>query len=299
MIVLDRTKLVEIFVLCDDFVKKLRELPSYHAEFLAMEESQMSKSELMAIVVFYHYSGFRCMKWYYEAGVRGALRSYFPRAFSYSHFVNSMRLVYQELVLFLFLCCMRQPTEANYVDSKSLKVCHIKREKQHKVFADSAKKGKTSVGWFYGFKLHLLINQHGEMLNVLFTTGNKADNNPYVLLQLFKNFVGTVYGDRGYWSSIRNTLEKQGVQLIAKPKKNQQNAPKKLPIQKQYAKKRAIIESVFELLTHQFDIDHTRHRSQHNAVINLVAGLVAYHFLENKPTAQKLYPQDFNKIVLF
>jgi hypothetical protein len=154
MIVLDRTRLVEIFVMCDDFVKKLRELPSYSEEFMAMEESQMSKSELMTIVVFYHYAGFRCVKWYYEAGIQKALRSYFPQAFSYSHFVNSMRLVYQELVLFLFLCCMRQPTEANYVDSKSLKVCHIKREKQHKVFADSAKKGKTSVGWFDGFKLH-------------------------------------------------------------------------------------------------------------------------------------------------
>ena len=150
MIALNTTKLTEIFVSLDDFVKKLSTAPEYNSECIFMEESQMSKSELMTIVVFYHHSGFRCMKWYYEAGIGKYLRSYFPKAFSYSHFVNSIHKVYRELMLYLFLCCMGRPTEANYLDSKRLEVCHMKREQQHKVFKESAKKGKSSTGWFLG-----------------------------------------------------------------------------------------------------------------------------------------------------
>jgi hypothetical protein len=285
----------------------------------------MTKGELMAIVIFYHHSGFRCMKWYYEVAIQKYLRSYFPDAFSYSHFVNSIRKVYQELMLYLFLCCMGKPTEANYVDSKRLEVCHIKREKQHKVFKDSAKKGKSSMGWFYGFKLHLLINQYGEFLNVQFTTGNTADNQDQLLRKLFHRFVGTVFGDRGYWSSIRTDLAQQGVDLIPKPKKVRTTTKKKgkekkkpqapsneqkisqqktlkipiTPKQKKYASKRGLIETVFGILTHQMDIDHTRHRSEHNAVINLVAGLIGYSFLDKKPTVAFVDERDFQKIVLF
>jgi hypothetical protein len=37
---------------------------------------------------------------------------------------------------------------------------------RHKVFAGLAERGKTSTGWFFGFKLHLMINYHGELLNI-------------------------------------------------------------------------------------------------------------------------------------
>jgi hypothetical protein len=113
-------------------------------------------------------------------------------------------------------------TQSNYIDSKPLEVCHIKREKQHKVFQDIAKKGRTSKGFFYGLKLHLLCNQQGEILRFLVTSGNVSDNNQAVLRDLLKDFQGNVYGDKGYLTALKKEFEQQGCKLITKSKKNMQ-----------------------------------------------------------------------------
>jgi Transposase DDE domain len=298
MLILRTSKLVEIFVETDDFVKNLEKSPIYAEIFGHLPVgSAMSKSELMTICIYYHYSGMRCFKWYYENIILDRMRSYFPQAYSYSHFVNSMRLVYRDLVAYLLLCRLGQPSKANYVDSKKLEVCHIKREKQHKVFAGLASKGKSSTGWFFGLKLHVVVNQWGELLRIKITGGNVADNNANLLQNLLKGLQGWLFADRGYWSKIREDLAKCGLDLIPKPKKKQEGLPINAE-QKHYAGKRGVIESVFEHLTHTMDIDHTRHRSPKNAFVNLFAGLIGYTFLDHKPHTDLVNPKDYQKIVL-
>jgi len=162
----------------------------------------------------YHHSGLRCFKWYYQAIVLKVLRSWFPQAPQYAYFNHIMRLVMKELMAYLVLTRLALPSKANYIDSKKLPVCHIKREKQHRVFADFAKKGKTSTGWFFGFKLHVLLNQWGEIVNFQFTKGNVADNNRKLLAKIFRHFQGWVFGDRGYWTKIREELWARGIELI-------------------------------------------------------------------------------------
>jgi hypothetical protein len=135
-------------------------------------------------------------------------------------------------------------------------------------------------------------------LNLCFIKGNVADNNSKLLRKLFHKFMGTVFANRGYWTGIREELEKQGVSLIPKPKKNQKGLDIN-PKQKKYAGKRGLIKTVFGMLTYQMDIDHTRHRSTHNAALNLVAGLERYNFLDKKPSTPILENKQFQQIVLF
>jgi hypothetical protein len=146
MLILSSSKLVEIFVGCDDFVKNLEQYPNSAEEFGYLPPTMaLSKSEIMTICIYYHYAGFRCFKWYYQAIVLKILRSWFPQAPHYEHFKHIMRLVMKELMAYLTLTRLAQPSKANYIDSKKLPVCHIKREAQHRVFAGLARKGKTST----------------------------------------------------------------------------------------------------------------------------------------------------------
>ena len=84
------------------------------------------------------------------------------------------------------------------MDSTLIKVCHIKREKQNKVFKGLAQKGKSTIGWFYGFKLHLVINDKGELIVFKLTAGNVDGRTP--VPNLVKDLIGKIVGDKGYIS---------------------------------------------------------------------------------------------------
>ena len=103
--------------------------------------------------------------------------------------------------------CLGASTGIGFIDSTSIKVCHNRRIKQHKVFQEIAKRGKTSVDWFYGFKLHLAINHRGELLNVALTTGNVDDRKP--VRELLKGQSGQFFGDKGYISAAKATRFKK------------------------------------------------------------------------------------------
>lgn len=192
---LTKTKLTEIFVEADDFLLELKQLIVQDGLSESKWHSRLSRSETMTILIAYHLSGRKCFKYFYYHDILERYQSWFPDAPCYHRFVALIPHVVVELYLFLKFRCQPALPE-NYIDSKPMKVCHIKREGQHKVLSDWARKGKGSLGWFYGFKLHALIRSDARLSNFMLTPGNVADNNHDVLLYLLKEVQGKVYGDK-------------------------------------------------------------------------------------------------------
>ena len=204
-----------------------------------------------------------------------------------------------ELYAFLHIMCMGRITEANYIDSKPLEVCHIKREKPHKVFKHIAKKGRTSKGYFYGLKLHMVCNQQGEPVRFQLTPGNVSDNNEKLLHTLLEDFKGKVYGDKGYLAKHKAFFEEKGCKIISKVRKNMKK-PNLTGEERYYLKKRGLVETVFDQMVNLCQIEHTRHRSPKNFLVNLWAGLIAYTFLDRLPRIQGFQPKEIgaNTVVL-
>ena len=246
-------------------------------------------SEIMTIVVNFHMSGFRTFKDYYIKYVCQSLRCEFPGLVSYNRFVELMSGALVPLMTYLQRCRYGKVTGISFIDSTTLKVCHNRRIRQHKTFRSLAQRGKTSMGWFYGFKLHLIVNEKGELLSTMLTRGNVDDRNRSLMQTLTKNIIGKLFGDKGYLSSpLFKFLFKRGVQLITKLKKNMAN--KLMPlIDKLLLRKRALIESINDELKNMCQIEHTRHRSPINFLVNLFSGLVAYTFFPKKPSIR--YPE--------
>ena len=170
----------------------------------------------------------------------------------------------------------------SFIDSTSLKLCHNRRIHSHKVFRSCARRGKTSVDWFFGFKLHLVTNDCGELLSLRLTPGNVDDRRP--VPQLVKALFGKLFGDKGYISqALFETLFAQEVQLVTKLKMKMKNQLL-LIFDKIMLRKRAIIESVTDQIKNISQIEHSRHRSVANFFVNLVTGLIAYTFKEKKPS---------------
>jgi hypothetical protein len=175
-----------------------------------------------------------------------------------------------------------QVSGISFIDSTPISVCHPKRAHAHQLFKKLAKWGKNSVGWFYGFKLHLIINDEGELLVIKLTPANLDDRVP--VPEMTPALFGKLFGDKGYISQkLFEWLFERGVRLITKLKKNMRN--KLLPLMdKLLTRKRAIIETVNDQLKNISQIEHSRHRSVANFMVNLVAGLIAYTYRDKKPS---------------
>lgn len=243
--------------------------------------SSMSMSEVMTIVILFHQSGYRNLKTFYTANVCVYLGKEFPRAVSYTRFLELQQLSMVPLQAFLhsrFGKC----SGISFIDSTSISVCDNRRIISNRVFRGIARRGKTSMGWFYGFKVHLVVNDMGEILALRITLGNVDDRKPVRILS--KKLFGKLFGDRGYLSApLFKSLFDKGLELITKIKKNMKN--KLMPMfDKLMLRKRALIESIFDQLKNISQIEHTRHRSVINFFVNLFAGLIAYTYQEKKPS---------------
>src|SRR5438067_12503824 len=238
-------------------------------------------SEVMTIIVLFHSSGYRNFKTFYTAHVLKHLAWAFPRLVSYNRFVELMPSALVPLCRYL-QSRKGQCSGISFIDSTSLRVCHNRRIHSHKVFAACAKRGKTSVDWFFGFRLHLVINDCGELLSIRLTPGNTDDRRP--VPALVKELFGKLFGDKGYISQpLFETLYDDGVHLVTKLKTKMKNRLM-LMFDKIMLRKRASIETVNDQLRHISQTEHSRHRSVANFFVNLLAGLVAYTFREKKPS---------------
>ena len=182
--------------------------------------------------------------------------------------------------------CYGECTGLSFVDSSALAVCHNRRISQHRVFKGAAQRGRTSVDWFFGFKLHLIVNDRGEILSCCVTAGNTDDRQPVPkMMQQISNLFGKLFADRGYISQTltQDLLEKHLVQLVTKLRKNMKN---KLmdEMDKYFLRKRAILESIYDQLKNISQIKHTRHRSMTGFMSNLLVSLIAYCHQPKKPS---------------
>ena len=188
------------------------------------------------------------------------------------------------LLVFLRRCRLRSSQGIAFVDSTALKVCHNRRIHAHKTFRGIAQRGKTSMGWFYGFKLHLIVNHQGDLVSVMLTAGNVDDRNLSLMQRLTQHVVGKLFGDRGYISGkLFKALFQRGLQLVTRIKKNMVN--KLMPIMDRVLlEKRAVVESIIDQLKNLCQIEHTRHRSPVHCLGNLFSGLLAYICSPKKPS---------------
>jgi transposase len=280
--------LEELFCAVDDFCETFE--PLWKRQLLSQRLQQRDRarqlclSEIMTILIGFHQQRYRTFKDYYINHVSVYWRTAFPGLVSYQRFVSWMPSALLALCAYLKWCFGRC-TGISFIDSTSLKVCHNRRIHQHQVFDGMAARGRTSVDWFFGFKLHLVVNEHGELLNLTLTPGNTDDRKP--LAQLLKVLFGKVFADRGYVSSrlAQQLLQTWGIELFAKPRRNMKNRLMRLT-DKLLARKRSIIETIIDQLKNISQIEHSRHRSPVNFLVNLVCGLIAYCHQPKKPSLQ-------------
>ena len=297
MIILD-----ELFCDVDDFCALFE--PDWHKHLIScgsvrrLRSNQLSLSEIMTILIAFQTSGYRNFKVYYLNLVCQHYRSAFPDRVRYSRFIQLIPRVLVPMIHYLS-CCKGSSTGIGFIDSTSIKVCHNRRIFSHRVFDGIAQRGRTSVDWFAAreackrrrrdlgayalrFKLHLVINDRGEILNFALTPGNVDDRKP--VRELLDSLSGKFVGDKGYISEdLALDLRAKGIILITKFKQKMKNRLVTWS-DKILMRKRALIESVIGQLKHLCHIEHTRHRSPINFIVHLLAGLIAYCHLPHKPS---------------
>jgi transposase len=280
--------LLELFVHVDDFCQTF--LPTLEQHLFSTGIIQrrrarsLSLSEVMTILIHFHQSHYRNFKAYYCEHVYPHLQGEFPALVSYTRFVDFIPSALVPLCAYFQQTCLGDCSGVSFVDSTSLDVCLNQRIASHKVFAGLAGRGKTSTGWFFGFKLHLVINDRGELLNVMLTPGNVDDRKP--VPRLVRKLFGKVFGDKGYISQPLYELLRQtfGIQLITKLRSNAKNRSPMPLMDRILLRKRAIIESVIDQLKNISQIEHSRHRSVTGFLVNLLCGLIAYARQPKKPS---------------
>lgn len=280
------TDLVALFCPIDDFCQTYE--PTWRHEQLTsgarhrQRTRQMCLSEMLTVVIAFHQSQYRNFKAYYQEQVCRHWRKEFPTVVSYTRFVEWLPTLVQPLCAYAQHGC-GQCTGVSFIDSTALAVCANHRIASHGVFAGLAKRGKTSLGWFFGFKLHLVVNDRGELLSFALTAGNVDDRQtvPRFAQRLF----GKLFGDRGYLSQalVATLLEDFRVHLVTGIKRNMKNRLM-LESDKLLLRKRAIIETIIDQLKNISQIEHTRHRNPLNFLVNLLAGLIAYSLQPKKPS---------------
>lgn len=275
----------QIFCEVDDFCQRFEQLMQPQLQLPAVigekqSQSRLQRCEIMTIVIAFHGSGFRTFKEFYTLQVLPHWRRAFPKLVSYNRFVELMPWGLMQLCCYL-LSRLGDVTGINFIDSTGLDVCHPRRAHAHRTFKGEVGWGKSSVGWYYGFKLHLIVNEHGELIAFQLTPANVDDRVP--VPELTQGLFGKLFGDRGYISqALFEQLFERGIQLITKLKKNMKNRLMPM-LDKILLRKRAVIESVNDYLKNVCQIEHSRHRSPLNFLVNLVSGLVAYTYQAHKP----------------
>lgn len=279
------SKVTEIFCLVDEFCQEYSKIvdrallgnPS-------KRPSIMSQSEIITIAIIFQLSGFRTFKHFYLFYVKTHMKEEFPDTVSYNRFTELMQQNLMAMTLFLKTCCLGECSGISFIDSTPVRVCKNKRIHNHKVFKGIATTGRSTMGWFHGFKLHIIINDKGEILNFTITQANVDDRQPLKKERFLDKIYGRLFADKGYiGKELMQMLFVDGVHLITSIRNNMKNSLMSMS-DKILLRKRSVIETVNDELKNICQIEHSRHRSFGNFLVNLITGLIAYSFLPKKPS---------------
>lgn len=277
-------KYTTIFVIVDDFCKVYKDWEKHKLIGTGKSRQRdglLSLSEVLSIVIFYHFSGYKNFKFYYEYEICGRLKHLFPRRPCYDRFLQIMPNLFLPLML-MFHCLQGKKTGEYYADSTHFAVCKNKRIYRHKTFEGLAARGNSTMGWFFGFKLHLIINTKGQPIAVKITGGNADDRKPFEEIINSAGLKGKCYADKGYiGQELFKRLYDKGLHLITGIRKNMKNYLMPI-IDKIKLRKRFLIETVFSTLKERFNIFPAKHRSPTNFFVTLFAALIAFQIKNSR-----------------
>lgn len=286
-----KDKVIELFCIIDEFCKHF-DKENAHKVLLSntgkprrRRTASLSDSEIMTIMLLFHFGTFRNFKHYYLFYIKGTLKSYFPHAVSYNRFVELESRVFFQLMFFLNLKAFGRCTGITFVDSTMIPVCHNLRRYRNRVFKGFATDGKGTMGWCHGFKLHLACNDRGEIIAFALTGANVDDRDPKIWASLARILYGKLFADKGYISKkLFDCLFEDGIHLVTGLRTNMKNKLMSF-YGRMMLRKRLIIETINDMLKNSAQIVHSRHRSVSNFIMNLISALGAYCFFPNKPHA--------------
>jgi hypothetical protein len=302
-----RDKITEIFVKVDDFCKEFKnELDRLDQPALPSDKktrnrsTSLCESEVITILISFHSGQFKNFKSFYNAYCQAHLKEDFPGLVSYNRFIELSHRHALLFMLFIRYACKAECTGINFIDSTILRVCHNKRIKRNMVFRDVAAVGKSTMGWFFGFKLHLIINDKGEILSFYLTKGNVDDRDVRTITEMTKEIFGKLFGDKGYISkALSDILFGNGIQLITQVRKNMKHQALSNE-ERILLRKRSVIETVNDELKNLCQIEHTRHRSINGFLLNIMGAIAAYSFFPKKPSIKhQVLETDTNAIEAF
>ncbi len=281
--------LVEIHYLADEFCKEFDKVMEGHTleqnngKKRRNRKFKLNDAEVMTIMIAFHLGGYRNLKFFYVNYVQKHLTGYFPETVSYNRFVELQQKALLPLVMFLKMSRLGQSSGISFIDSTPIRVCKNKRIYNHKVFDGIAKRGKSTMGYFFGFKLHIVINDRGEIIEFVITPGNVDDREPLKDANFIKKIYGKLFADKGYVSKeLFENLFFDGIQLITGIRNNMKNQLMNMH-DKIMLRKRSVIETINDELKNICQVEHSRHRGFTNFLTNLISGLIAYSFLPKKP----------------
>lgn len=298
-------KLMDIFYFADEFCKEFTktlegvQLKADNTKKSRKKPCKLSDSEVITILIAFHLGGYRNLKHFYTQYVQVHLKGDFPDTVSYNRFVELQQKALFPMVIFLKMMRLGSCTGISFVDSTPLRVCNNKRIFRHKVFDGIAKRGKSTMGYFFGFKLHLVVNEKGEILNFVITPGNVDDREPLKDSNFLNKIFGKLFADKGYiGKQLFEQLFVEGIHLITGLKRNMKNSLMSVG-DRIMLRKRSIIETINDELKNICQVEHSRHRSFGNFLTNLISGLLAYSFLPKKPSIKYDTEPTFGQLALF
>ena len=238
-----RYDITVIFYLVDEFCKIYRQWQEHRLvcnNQIRLRDHLMTLSEMLTIMIIYHLSPCREFKSFYHYFLTNKHKSDFNKFLSYNRFVELMPTLLIPLICLLH--CLQGSKEGIYfIDSTKMQICNNKRTGSNRVFRGLATIGRSSYGWFMGFKLHLIINTKGQIIAVKITKGNVDDRS--VVEGMTNKLSGKIFGDKGYISQLLfNKLFKHGLRFITGIKNNMKNYLLSLP-DKILLRKISLIES--------------------------------------------------------
>ena len=297
--------LIEIYFFADEFCQefdKTMEAHQINEDSTKKRRKRLSKlndAEVITILVAFHLGSYRNLKHFYTQYVQKHMTQEFPQTVSYNRFVELQQKVLLPMTLFLRVMRVGSNTGISFIDSTPIRVCKNKRIFNHKVFKGIAQRGKSTMGYFFGFKLHLVVNDKGEVIEFMITPGNVDDRDPLKNVNFLKNLKGKLFADKGYVSqTLFEVLFMGGIQLVTGLRRNMKNQLMSMN-DKILLRKRSVIETINDELKNMCQIEHSRHRSFANFIANLISGLLAYSYFPKKPSIKYETTNTFGQLSLF